>query len=165
MNQNVVNSEARLAGIGKACLKDAFARNLETSAWVNDGRALAAQLQGHGRQMLCRRLHDDAADERVAGVDDVVPALREEVCGAFFGRLHDGHGSIGEVRAQHVLNRVGTVWRHFGRFDNDGVAGGDGIDHRSNRQLCWVVPRANDQHGPLGHNIHASTARCQRKGD
>src|SRR5690606_27062879 len=51
---------------------------LDVRILVHDHRRLAAELERHGREMLRRGLHDDLADARAAGEEDMVERKLEQ---------------------------------------------------------------------------------------
>ena len=53
--------------------------DVEIGLLVDDARALAAELERDGRQVLGGGFHDDAADRAVAGVEDVIEPLGQEL--------------------------------------------------------------------------------------
>ena len=76
MDENVVRRDARLAGVIEFTPHDASGRDVEVGLLIDQARALAAELERDGRQVLCGRLHDDTADGAITGIKDVIELLR-----------------------------------------------------------------------------------------
>ena len=60
----------------------------EVTVLVDVAGALPSQLQGDGGQVFGRSLHDDATHHGVAGVDDVVEALLQQLLGLLDAARH-----------------------------------------------------------------------------
>ena len=71
-DERVVRRDARLAGVEELADRDLRRNGFERAVGVDDHRRLAAELQRHRRQVLRRRLRDEAADRRGAGEEQMV---------------------------------------------------------------------------------------------
>lgn len=91
-------SGTHLAGVDKLGPDDPPRNDVDVGVVEDDGRALAAELERDGREVLGGRLGDDAADAARARVEDVVVAELEERC-----RLRDGAQDADEGRRVEVL--------------------------------------------------------------
>jgi hypothetical protein len=58
----MIGSETDLTGIRELAEQDAVERAIEVGRAADDDRALAAELEGDGHEVLRRRFHDLAAD-------------------------------------------------------------------------------------------------------
>ncbi|CAM2147310.1 hypothetical protein PT2222_10131 [Paraburkholderia tropica] len=130
-----VDQHARRAGTHFALIerehREAFERLVEIAVVViehvgeENVRALAAQFQRHGNDVLARVLHDQAARRRFAGEGDLGDALvRRERLACFEAEaVHD----VEHARRQQILNDLGEHEHRGGRllggFEHDAVAG------------------------------------------
>ena len=148
--QHVVRGHAGLAGVGELAPGDAPGRGGQAHGAVHEARRFAAQLQCDRGQVLGGGLHDDAADAPAAGVEDMVEGLGQQVGGLLRAAFDDRDGTGVHVPFDEFGGQMGDMRREFRRFQADRVAGGDGVDHRFQRQQQRVVPRRDDQDHALG---------------
>ncbi len=128
---------------------------------VDDGRVLAAELEGDGSEVTSGGGHHEAADATAARKEDVVPALLKQGVGdrrAAFG--HD-HGLRVEVGRQELAQEGRSGWRQLGRFDSCRVAGRDGKCERQYQAAHRVVPRPDDEDGAKRFRHHFGPAGPQ----
>ena len=90
--EDIVRRRARLPGIEPTPEGDATGRNPQIGRRVDDGRALPAELEHHGRQVLRRGGHDHLGNRRSAGEEDVVPLLFQQRGGLGPRAEDDGEG-------------------------------------------------------------------------
>ena len=141
-DEHVVGGDARLAGVGEAAPGDPSGGDVDVGVGGDDRRALAAEFECHGCQVLGRRPHDDVGDRSAAGVQDVVEPFGEQRGGLFDTALDDLHDPLIEVaRYQLGDHRRGRRSR-LRRLEDRRVAGGEGADERGQRQVQRIVPRA-----------------------
>ena len=100
VDEHVVGRDAGLARVDVLAPRDAPRGDVEVGAAVDDGRALAAELERHRREVLRGGGHHHPTDGAVAGVEDVVPALVEQRGG--LGHAAFDHGDrVGVEVARH----------------------------------------------------------------
>src|SRR5207245_567266 len=112
---------------------------LEVGAGVDDGRRLAAQLEGDAGQVLGGGGHHHLADGGRAGEEDVVERQLEQGGGDLDVALEDGDLVLVEQLAHDLDHQRRQVRRHLRRLEDGGVAGGDGRDQRAEGQVHRVV--------------------------
>ena len=155
IDQHVVRGNTRLAGVEELRPRDPSRGDVDVGVGGHDRGALATQLERHRGEVLGRSGHDDAADRAVAGVEDVVELLTEQL-----GRLIDApgddlHDGGVEVLRDELGHQRRCGRRDLRRLEHHGVASCDGRHQGSEQQLEGVVPRRDDQHNPkwLGHDL------------
>jgi hypothetical protein len=78
-DQHIVGRDAGLPGIQQLADDDALGRLLQGVVGADDGRRLAAELQGHRRQVVRGHAHDVVADLGRAGEQQVVEGQAGEI--------------------------------------------------------------------------------------
>ncbi len=107
--------------------------------------------------------HHDAAHRAVAGVEDVVEALREQRGGLGDRPLHDGDRVRVQVLRQQPRDGRGGRGRHLARLEHDRVAPGQRADDRGQQQLRRVVPGCDDQ-DDAERVLHGVRRRAAQRG-
>ena len=148
--QHIVRCHTGLAGVGEFTPRDAPGRGGQRHGAVDEAGRFAAQFQRDRGQILGGGLHDDAADAPAAGIEDMVERLGQQIRGLLRAALHDGDGAGVHVPFDEFGGQMGDMRRELRRFQADRVAGGDGVDHRFQRQQHRIVPRRDDQDHALG---------------
>jgi hypothetical protein len=161
VREDVVRRDAGLPGVRELPPADTLGRHLEVRRAIHDRRALSAELQGDRGEVLRGRRHHDPADRPVARVEDVIEPLREEL-----GRLCDASLDHADRVAVDVPGELGRDeragrGRDLGGLHDDGVAGGDRADQRTDQQAEGVVPRRDDQHHAERLAVDEALARLE----
>lgn len=102
-----------LTSIKSLAKGNTLGRNSHVGVLVNNSGRLAAELEGQGGQVDGSRLHDDLGDGAVAGVEDVVPLVLEQLGGLVGGAVDDQEGLAVEVAGQEFGNDFGRVLGHL----------------------------------------------------
>ena len=129
--------------------------NFDVRTGVDDDRALAAEFQRDGREVLRGGGHDDAADGSVARVEDVIEVLRQEFGGFGNSTFDQRDGRLVEVFRNETRERSRRGSRDFRRLHHHGIACCDGTRNRNEKQLDRVVPRCDDENDTEGFGNEA----------
>ena len=138
-------ADADLARVEGLAPDHALGRDLDVRVRRHDGRVLAAELEGDGRQGLGGLFGDDAGDVGAAGVEDLVPLLVEEGGGFGDGALHGGVAARVQGLGEDLLHHRRTGGAALARLDDDGVAGGDGAGEGGDGELEGEVVGAGTE--------------------
>ena len=144
---------AALTGVGEDGEEGTVDRLVEIGVREDDVRALAAELEGDLLDRSRRKLQDAPPGRRLAGEGDLVDAgmSGERLADLLAGTGEDVHHAIGDARfatdlAQHHRGDRGGA----GRFEDEGVAGGEG----------WgQLPGGHQQREIPGHDLGADADR------
>ncbi len=155
MQEKVVRGNTGLSAVEALAPGDAAGSQLEVGVLVHNARALAAQLQHHGREVLGLRLHGNASERRASGEENEVVAVLEQLSVHHAVALHHGYVLFGEGIGNHLFDDLGYVRDVGGGLEDGGAAGGDGAHKGVQEQLHGVVPGAHDERAAqrLPHNV------------
>ena len=156
-HQRVVRRDADLPAVDRLAVRDAQRRVGHRVVARDHRRRLAAEFQRHRGQVLRRGAHDDLADRRRAGEDDVVEGQRgEDVRVDQFLADHRHQVFAEDLAEQRLEHRVGRR-RHLRHLDHHAVACGQRGDQRAHRQVDREVPRHDHADHALGlvQDLHA----------
>ena len=153
-DEAVVDRDAHLAvldGLGREHLLDRFCVD---AVLGEDRRALAAQLERDGDELLGRGLRDLAADRRAARVEEVIPAnARERTC-----KLETADDDIDAIaverRANHLAQELAAGRRVLRRLDHDPIPGGEHLDERTDGEVEREIPGNDVADHALGLGLH-----------
>ena len=163
VGQHVVGGDADLAGVDQLGPGDPLGRDVDVGILGDDDRALAAEFEGHGRQVRGGALVHLATDIGTAGEQHPIEALGDQLL-AHRTVAFDHRDRVGIQIARHQLGhqrrRCGC---DFGRLEDDGVPGGDGADGWPEGQCEREVPGADDEHRAVGLVLHPAPARQLRE--
>ena len=148
LDEHVVRGDADLSGVEVLAPGDASRGRVEIHIVIHDARALAAQFQRDGRELLRGRLGDDAPHRSATGIEDVVPPLCEQRGRLPGASLDDRHGIRVEVVGNRFCHQGRTTRAQFRRLEHGAIPGGHGADQRHDEQLHRAVPGTDDQHDP-----------------
>ena len=145
MDIEVIRRDTGLAGVHHLAGNDALDGNVQFRIRVHDGWAFAAKFQRYRCEIAGGFRHDNLADARAAGEEDMVKTLLEQGVGDFRAAREYGDVLRREKFTHHFFKhlRDGRVQR--GRLDDDGVAGRDGTHQRLYAQQERVVVGPHDQ--------------------
>ena len=164
LDQHVVRCDARLPGVDELAPRDATGRHGHVGMSTDDGRALSTQLQRDGCQVLGSGAHDHPRHASVAGVQDVVEPVGQQLRCLGNAALHNADGGIAQVADQLREHCVGVRCQFAGLADH-GVACRDCGDHRQEQQLHRIVPRSNRTHHAhrLGNDVRGARLEGHRR--
>ncbi len=154
-HQRVVGRDADLAAVEGLAVGDAFGGRGQRPFGRDQRRRLAAQFQGHRRQVLRRRAHDVVAHRWRAGEDDVIERQLRKVLRLRHLAAEDRDLVFGKTFGQHLRQQLGRARRQLRHLDHHAVAGGQRGDQRAHRQVQREVPRADDADHALGLVVDA----------
>jgi len=149
-HQRIIGRNAGLAGIEQFAAHDALDRHAQIGALVHDRRRLAAELERHGREVLCRRLQHLLADRGRAGIEDVIEGEPGEEFRDLGAALGDGDHVGGQPLGEDVRDQGRRPRRRLGGLDDHPVARGERRRERTDRQIQGIVPGGDDQRDTLG---------------
>ena len=129
---------------------------------MDDGRALAAELEDDRRQLLCRGRRHDLGDGRAAGEEDVIPLQLQKRGGHRRCALDHGKRIAVQILRDESRDHFGCGRRDFRGFDHSGVSSGYRRDQRGQRQHHRIVPRADDQADAEGIETYPDLGRGQQ---
>ena len=154
MHEHIIRGDAGLAAVQELAEHDAPCGHLDLGVLIHDDRALAAQFQRAGGQMLRGFFQNGAAYGLAAGEEDLVPFLFQERRVLFPAAGHDCRVCFGKRRAHDLRHDIAGRGRIRRRFDHHGVARRDGVHRGFQRQQDGIVPGAHDQHVPQRFRMH-----------
>ncbi len=131
LDEHVVGRDARLAGIEELAPRDSFRGHREVGVAADNRGALAAQFERDRGEVLGRGLHHNAGHPRVAGVDDVIETLREQLGGFCDAAANNGDRWFVECVEQFGEGLFGRG-RKFRRFGDHGVSCRNRLHYRQN---------------------------------
>ena len=153
LNEHVIGRHARLPAVQELTKRDALGGKLDVRARVHDAWALSAQLKHGGREEFGRMTQHFLAYVLASREEDEVEFLLEQRS-VFRATARDNRHVLGReaFRDNSLDNRAGR--RRIGaRFQNNGIACGDGVGERVDGQQERVVPRAHDERVAVGHRL------------
>ena len=150
VTEDIVGSHAGLAAVQVLAEDDPLGRQSDLGGLLHDAGALAAQLQHGGGQVLGGAAQHFLAHRLAAGEEDHVEFLVQQrlIFGAAAG--DNGHMFRREAFRHDLLEHRGGGRGVGAGLDDGGVAGGDGVDQRVQRQQHRIVPGAHDEHVAVG---------------
>ena len=162
VDEQVIRRDAGLAAVEQLAEGEAFGCQIELGGGINDARALAAQLERDGREVLGRLAHDLPTDGNAAGEEDIVKPLLEQRLVFLAAALHDGDVLWREAGGDDLADDGGRGGRVGGGLEQRAVASGQRADERLHRQHERIVPRGHDQHHTVGI-VHGEAARVEMR--
>ncbi|MNZ98098.1 hypothetical protein D3C78_1173720 [compost metagenome] len=127
------------------------------------GRRLAAELQGHRRQVGGGGTHDDTADARRAGEDDVIERQRGEHAGVFQLAADQGYFVLAEHLGQQAPQDFVGARVELGHLEHHPVARGEGADQPGDADVDREVPRRDDPDHALGLVFHPQAVALEQQ--
>ena len=162
VHEHMVGCDAGLPCVGEFGPHHIRCGQLKIGALVDDGRALAAQLQGDAGQVFGRGAHDVLADRGTAGEEDVIKRQFQQGLGHIGFAFKDGNLVFGEHLAHHLADQGRQMGRQLRRFQHSGVASSDRRNQWAQGQVHRVVERPDDQAAATGHVLNMA-AHAQRQ--
>jgi len=164
-NQYVIGRNAGLAGIERLAEGDPLGGLLQWYVGRDDGRRLAAQLQGHRRQVGRGALHDLPADLGGAGKQQVIEGQAGELLAGLDIAQHHRNFVFGENLAEQVAQQAAGRRRRFAHLQHHPIACRQRADQRADGQVERVVPRHDDAHHPQRLIDDPRTGRLESQTD
>ena len=90
--------------------------------------------------------HDFLANVLTAGEENMVKRRIEQRLIFLAATGDDTDETRIEILVHKLFEQRAGVWRVSARLEDDGVAGGDGLDERFHRQQERIIPRTHDEH-------------------
>ena len=144
--QHVVGGHAGLPGVDELRPHDAAGRRPQVGLGAHPGGGLAAELQGHRRQVLGRGPHHDPPHALAPGVEDVVPGQLEQGGALGHAAIHHLHDLRVQVARHQPGQGLGGGRGELAGLEHDRVAPGQGAHQRHQHEVHGVVPRPDDEH-------------------
>src|SRR5690606_7209053 len=123
--KNIVRGDTRLSAVDKLGYCYAASRFLNIGRLIYDGRRLSSKFQRHRRKVLGGRRHYELSNGRTTGEKDMVERQLEEFLRNFDATFAYSHNRRIKDFLTHLREEVRCMRRHFRRFNNDSVAGGE----------------------------------------
>ncbi len=139
-HQYIVGGNTGLAGIHGLAEGDALGGIFQGDVPGNDGRRLAAQLQGDGCQVVRRRMQDVPADAGGAGEQQMIEGQAGKGRAHIRLAQHDRHLILREDPGQQVPDQLRRLRCGLAHLDHHPVARSQGADQRANGEKERVVP-------------------------
>ncbi len=158
-HEHVVGRDARLPGVEALAVHHAAGSLGHREAAPDNGRRLAAEFQRDGSEILGSRAHHMAADAGRAGEEKVVEGQPAERLRDFGLSVRDRDLAFGEMQGGKAFEKGSRSRGRFRHLHHGAVAGREGGDQGTYRQIERVIPGHDDAHHPerLGHH-------CRRAG-
>ena len=164
LDQHVVGGDAGLPGIEQLAADDALCSRRVVVLGMHDRGRLAAELERDRREVRRCGLHDEPADGRGAGEQNVVEGQGAERLGDVGATDRHRH-AIGPQRlVQALLEERRGSGRRLRRLDDHPVAGSDGCGQRTDGEQQGIVPGRDDEHDALGLPVDAAGSRPEQNG-
>ena len=145
VQEQVVRGNAGLAAVEALAPGDTPGGNGQVRLLVHDTRALAAEFQDHGRQVLRLGLHGNLPEGRAAGQEHKVIAVLEQFRVHRAVSLDHGHEILFEGIFHEFFQYLGHRGNIGRRLQNGRTARRDGAHERVQQQLDRVVPGRHDE--------------------
>ena len=158
-HQEVVGGHAGLAGIEALAPGQPPRRDLEVGVSQHDGGTLAAQFQGHRRELPGGGGHHKRSHPFSAGEEDVVEAFLQQRGRHLAIAEHHLHRFRGEMAGNQAGDQLGGARGVLGGLEHSRVAGRQGAHQGMEAQLEGVVPGAENQHAAQGFAHHPGAGR------
>ena len=94
-----------------------------------------------------RRLHNDLGDSAVAGIENMIPLVLQQLSSLVGGAVDDQEGLAVEVAGQELSDDLGRVLGHLRWLEHRSTSGGNGANQGAEGEEDGVVPGGNDQGG------------------
>ncbi|MNI54006.1 hypothetical protein D3C73_1088690 [compost metagenome] len=104
VHQQIVRRNAGLPGVDQLAPDNPLRGGLQISAFVDNDRAFAAQLQGDGNQLLRCGFHHDLADRHAAGEKNIIKLRVNQQTGHFLLALYHPDIAGLECILNHLLD-------------------------------------------------------------
>ena len=140
VRKNIIGCDTRLTSVDILGPSDAPCSDGDVCRRVDNGWALAAQLESYRREVLCSGAHDNTANCPVAGIEDVIKFLFEQLCCLLYPTLDDGDGLVGEILRHNLCKHSRCFGRDFRWLHHYCVSGSDGASNGNEQQLNGIVP-------------------------
>jgi len=142
--QDVVGGDAGLAGVVELAGHDAAGRQFDGVAFVEEGGAFAAELEGDGGEVFGGRAQDQAADAFGAGEEQVIEGEGDELAADLGAAGEDAELFGAELLGDEGAEDLGGFGGALAGLEEDAVAGGEGADGGGEGEQEGVVPGADD---------------------
>ena len=164
LHQQVVRSDAGLARIEGLAPNQAAGGHRQVGIRQHHRRALAAQFEGHGGEVLGRGGHHQPAHPFAASEEDVIEPLLQQRGGGAAIPLDHLHRGGREGRGDELGDQRGGGWGVLGGLEHRCVACCQSAHQRLQAEMEWIVPGADDQHAAERFGDHLGLSGLQAQG-
>jgi hypothetical protein len=163
--EHVVGRDTRLTCVQELARGEPRCADVEVCVGKNESGRLAAELEGHRRQVAGRGDGNPAADRSGAGEKQVIEGQSRECLADVRAACHDGELVGGKSSSDHAFEQGGSSRRQLARLEQDAIACGKRRHRGQQRELHRIVPWTDhaDHSDRLAHDPASAGMKIERR--
>ncbi len=166
VHERMIRRDAGLPGIEVLAPSDALGGFVDVGAAINDGGALATQLQRNRHQLLGGHRHDGPPHALTAGEEHMVETETLHERRHHLGAVPLSNSNVRgiECRCNDPFHNRCGVRRVLTGFQHSAIASGNGARQRREQKQSGIIPWGNDEHHAERFSMHMAFSNLNSQG-